>query len=303
MAIKKSDIDQLLINAYNTRSGYVHNLKPLIKQISVGEIAKGDYLLWDNQPFLTFAGLARLTHHVILNFIMKQLYVEKEDYEWREDLPGMMTLPLAPQYWIWKHIGISQEHATDKFEALIDQLISEPYEVTDIRELLKKYEELIPQSKQKYKIQMLCTYLLYNSLIEQKARLEDHDKFIAKHESTFDICCIENMVTYMFLGIKWIWKIEECDATVNLYLKSRYKKNSLKVPSKLEVALFLNMSNLYLENQLLEKHNEWLRIALLDSPGQEELQNRILLSIENEEAIDISGILFNRITIDDSSTV
>lgn len=294
LAIKRTDIDRLLINAYNTRSGYVHNLRPLIKQISIDNIANGDVLVWDNQPYLTFAGLSRVTHHVIYNFIMQQQIVEKEDYNWRNDLPGMVDFKLAPQYWIWKHEGIRQEHATDKFEALLGQLISEPCEVTDIRELLKKYEQLIPQSKQKYKIQMFCTYLLYNSLIAQESRVEGYEAFIEKYEDCFDTCCIETMITLILLGTKWTWESRVCEETINAYLKSRYQKDGLRVPSKLELVMFLVLANSYLENEMLDKFEYWLRNALFDCPAQEELQEKIISAMKSRTSIDVNDVLLNR---------
>jgi hypothetical protein len=224
LAIKRTDVEKLLINAYNMRSGYVHNLKPLLKQITMQEVAKGDVYTWDNAPYLTFAGITRLTHHVIYNFIMQQPFLENEDYNWRDDLPGMVTFDLAPQYWISKHEGVKQEHATDKLEGLLSQLVSENHQLTDIRELLKKYEGLIPNAKEKYKIQMLATYYLYNFIIAEEYMLENYFDFVEKYEKIFDICCIENMIVHIFMNEEWPWNAADSEGVVNIYLKQDIKE-------------------------------------------------------------------------------
>lgn len=287
MAIKRTDTQKLLINSYNIRSGYVHTLKPLLKQISIPEIAKGDVFSWSNEPYLTFAGISRLTHHVICNFIMGQPTINKEDYNWRDDLPGMVTFNAAPQYWIWKHEGIRQEHATDKLEGLLSQLVSEDHKITDIRELLKKYEELIPNAQEKYKIQMLATYYLYNSLISEEYKLDNYFEFAGKYEKLFDICCVENMVVCVFTGEEWPWKPEDAEEGINIYLKRRYKKNNLILPSKIEIAVFVSLANLYGKFGLVEKQRYWLETTLMDCPGQEEVQNLIKEAIDKRHFLDV----------------
>lgn len=287
IAIKRTDVEKLLINSYNVRSRYVHTLKPLLKQISIPDIAQGDVFCWNNEPFLTFAGISRLTHHVIYNFIMGQPTYDKEDYNWYDDLPGMVTFNVAPQYWIWKHEDVRQEHATGKLEGLLSQLVSEDHKMTDIRELLKKYEGLIPNAQEKYKIQMLATYYLYNSLISEEYKLDNYFEFSKKYEEFFDICCIENMVVCVFMGEEWPWKPEISEEVVNIYLKRRYKKNNLKLPNKIELAVFVSIANLYGKLGLLVKQRYWLEITLLDCPGQEELQNLIKEAIEKNHCLDV----------------
>lgn len=290
-AIKKNDVRRLLINAYNIRSGYVHNLRPLLKQITIQQIAKGDVFIWENEPYLTYAGLCRLTHHVIYNFILQQPYLEKEDYYWQDDLPGIVTLNAAPQYWIWKHEGISQEHSTNKLEGFLSQLASEKHELTDIRELLKKYEHIIPNATEKYKLHMLATYYLYNTLVAEEYRVKGYNDFIKKYEKNFDVCCIENMVVYLFINEEWPWKPEECEEAINTYLKRKYKKNNLKIPSTIELAVFITLANLCEKAGFTEKQKYWLEVALYDCPGQQDLQNEIKNLIESSQRFDINKLV------------
>lgn len=295
-AIKKSDLKKLLINAYNMRSGYVHNLRPILKHISIPEMAMSDVIRWENEPYMTFAGLSRLTYHVIYNFVMEQPHIEKEEYNWRNNLPGMITMKMSPQYWIWKHENIKQEHATHRLEGFLTQLVSEDTNISDIRDLLKKYQELIPTSKQIYKVQMLATYCLYNCVITEEYKLDNHLKFLKKHEQIFNICSIENMIVFIYLNEEWPWELEECTETINAYLKRRYKKDNLKVPFKLELAIFISMANKCRKLDLIKNQMEWLEIALYDSSGNEELQEKIMKAIDNKEYVDINKIIIPKST-------
>jgi len=289
--IKKSDLQRLLINAYSTRSGYVHSLKPILKQITIQELAKGDVFYWQNQPYLTFAGLARLTHHVIYNFIMQETTVESEDINWRNELPGIITMNLAPQYWVWKYEGFREKHATNKLEGLLSQLFAPERTLSDMRQLLKTYEKIIPSARQLYKIQMLVVYYLYNYFITDEYKINNYIKFIEKYESCFNVCCIENMVAYVITNQEWPWEVKECEKAIIDYMKNKYKKDRLKLPGVVELMLFLTLANVYLKLDLQNKRREWLEKALYDAPGNEKLQNDIKTAIDNFNEFDVYKLM------------
>jgi hypothetical protein len=77
-SIRPSEITVALKNAYNMRSKYAHELRPVLNQLKSHQLADGDVFHWQNSPYLTFNGLTRLAYHVINNFIYKQPYLEKE---------------------------------------------------------------------------------------------------------------------------------------------------------------------------------------------------------------------------------
>lgn len=100
--IRKSELKQALKNAYKIRSDYVHKLKEVEKSLKYPYlINEVESIRSENQPYLTFAGLTRLTHHIIHNFIQEQDFLEKEQYNWRADLPGRIDMAIHPKHWIW----------------------------------------------------------------------------------------------------------------------------------------------------------------------------------------------------------
>jgi hypothetical protein len=290
--LKKTDLKQVLANAYNTRSGYVHELKPIMKQITVTEIAKGEVFIWGNEPILTFTGLARLTYQVIYNFILKQEIKETEEINWRNELPGIVEFHVAPQFWIWKHEGIREEHATEKLEGFLEQLhscmINEASEITDIRELLKKYEKMIPGAKQKYKIQMIILYYLYNLFVNKDYRIDDYIAFTERFEKCFDICCIEVLIAYVLTGQAWEFTIAECENVIRTHINRKSK--SLKLPKMYETLLYLTLANKFHEKEEFGKYDEWMKVALFDLPGDKELQDKIIDCIEKRKIFDVNFI-------------
>jgi len=101
--LKKSELNLALKNAYKMRSNYVHELKEIEISLKYPQIlGGGESIRWENKPYITYAGLTRLVHHVINNFIEKQDQLKKERYNWRQDLPGRIQMEIHPKYWIWK---------------------------------------------------------------------------------------------------------------------------------------------------------------------------------------------------------
>ncbi len=277
-ALRKSELDRVLKNAYRMRSGYTHQLKPILEQMKHPIIGEGDVLHWDNEPYLTFRGLVRLSHHVISNFIIKQEYLEVEECNWRDELSGIFTMELAPSYWIGEHVGFGPSHARKKFSGFLTQfqasrLSGSP--MTDLRELLEKYESLIPTAKKQNKIAMLSMYHLYNSFIVPEARRPNYAKFLEKYKAMFDECCIESMIIHLLYNQKWPWDTEDCTSYYDNYKKNKFSKNTLSIPPLIELCLIAEIANMWLKAGDIEKYDEWLHTACLEASGKPDTQKLI----------------------------
>lgn len=277
-ALRKSELRQVLRNAYFMRSKYVHVLKPILEQLKIPAIAEGDIFYWRNEPYLTFGGLVRLAYHVIYNFIQRQEYLEIEDYDWRRDLPGVITMEVAPQYWISQSKRFKPSQATKKFSGFLlhlqETMLSKGSSVK-LGDLLEKYESLIPTAKKEDKIPMLAMYYLYNSYVVQKARRPNYEKFLEQYKGIFNECSIEIMIVYILSNQKWPWDIEKCVSHYNKYRENRFSKNALSIPILIELCLILEIANMYLRTGEINKYNEWLDIACLEASGKPEHQELI----------------------------
>ncbi|NAT11420.1 hypothetical protein C4E22_07800, partial [ANME-1 cluster archaeon AG-394-G06] len=264
--------------AYNMRSLYVHQLKPIQEQLRSPQIAEGDVFHWENEPYLTFEGLTRLAYQVINNFIWRQDTSDFEDYDWTKDLPSVVMVKLAPQYWIGNDEGFIPSHATKKFSGFLQHLQNVIYSnspLTDLRRLLAKYESLIPTAKDEDKNPMLATYYLYNLYIVQEAKRPNYKEFLKQYEDVFNECCIEMMIVYLLSKQKWPWDIEECVSHYDDYKKNKFSKNALSVPLLIELCLIVEIANMYLRAEKLDKYNKWLYTACLEASGKPDVQKFI----------------------------
>jgi len=277
-ALRKSELKRTLRNAYTMRSNYVHLLVPIQQQLRDPQIAEGDLFHWENEPYLTFGGLTRLAYHVINNFIWKQDYLKIEEYDWKKDLPGIVWMKLAPQYWIWKDEGFDPSHATKKLSGFLTNIQNVKVSgdsLVDLRKLLKKYESFIPSAKKKYQIPMLAVYCLFNLFIREEERMPNYKDFIEEYEDILSDCDIVMMIVYLLLNEKWPWDIEECVSHYDDYKKNKFSKNALSVPLLIELCLIVEIANMYLRADELDKYNKWLYTACLEASGKPDIQKFI----------------------------
>jgi hypothetical protein len=294
MALRKGEFNKALKNAYEIRSKFAHLLQPIQEQLKHPTIADGDVVRFADEPYLTVAGLVRISTHVIKNYIQKCAKVEHENFGWRNSLPGIIQMEMAPQYWIWKHEGIRVEDATKKLSGFLSQLEamvlrSEP--ITDLRELLRKYEKLIGQAGLPYKTQLLTTYILYNSLVNEEHRNKNHSNIFEKYKKFFDDCSIETMLAWMLTGQVWPWHREECAKCWVSYQKTMHRKNNIKIPPTMNVALLVEIASMFLKDKTLINYSEWMTKAILEAAGQKGLQQKLLKAKSEVTAVKGVGIL------------
>jgi len=279
MTVRKNELDKALRNAYEIRSKFVHLLQPIQEQLKHPTTATSDLVRYLDEPYLSISGIVRIAQHVIKNFIERSEKVTNEAFNWRKELPGILQMEMAPQYWIWKHEGFKPEHATIKLSGYLSQLesaIISSAAITDIRELLEKYEKLIDQTADQFKLQMLATYILYNWFIDEKHKCKNYSTIFDKYKVLFDVCTIETMITWLLMGQSWPWSLEDCEETWKKYQKKMYRKTSIKIPPMINVAMLVEIASLCFSANSLSDYKKWMGMAILNAAGQKDLQKRLI---------------------------
>jgi hypothetical protein len=292
--LRKSHLERALNNAYVMRSKYVHELIPILHQLRVPAISRMDVFTWEGEPYLTISGLLRLVLHVINNFIRKSESIEKEDLNWRKELPGIVTMKLAPQYWVWKTEGFEPGDAATKFSGFLSQVyaaLSNNEALTDLRTLLEVFETKLPQAKQAHKITMLAMYWLYNSIVKEEARRPNWEKFLEIYSKEFLTCSIEMMIVRSILSQELPWPLEECISILKDFNEKRFYKGNLEIPLMIEIALLVTISNYALNTDNYDDRIRFLKTAINEASGHFTIQQLLLNSLENKEVLDISKIL------------
>ena len=280
-ALPKNTLVRALNNLYNTRSGYVHSLRPIQQQLSLPQWGtKSDIFSWGNEPYFTFSGLARMVRHVLLRFIERQPVLITEEYpKWRLELPNIYEARMAPKYWIARTDNLHSNQAISRFNGFLSHFVSHvshtPLMLPDIRPLMAEIEKLVPQSSPTDKRAWLSLYWLCNCVIAKSDRRPNWEKFLAKYESETDICSIEVMAGSVIIGSPFQWSIEECEEVFEQYLKQKFKARAINLPISIEVAIMGEFANMWLKNEDVEKYNYWIDRAILDAAGSHHFQTNL----------------------------
>ena len=120
--IRKSELRRALANAYQLRSSYVHALKPIHEHLRLPKLASHEVLIWEKEPYLSFAGLFRVAIHVLRSFIWRQPIADQEKIDWRSSLPGIVKFEVAPQYWIWRPENLTSKTATSVYSGFLHHI-------------------------------------------------------------------------------------------------------------------------------------------------------------------------------------
>ena len=199
--ISRGDLTVALQQAYAIRSRYVHTLQEIPTQLTVGGmpemIEEGD------RPVLSVAGLARLARHIIMQFVERGPFVEREEFDYRHSLPNIVTMRLAPEYWIANTGGFTYQHGPLKLSALIGQITSAVLlrspnaKLTDIRPVLALIEEMMPRLQSpKQRLPLLTLYFLFHQWAGPDFSRPHWPTLFEKYKSDFDGPSIESFVAH-----------------------------------------------------------------------------------------------------------
>lgn len=287
--LKKSELDQVLKNAYDMRSKYVHELKPLLKHLTFPDISEGEVFSWEHNIYLTYNGLVRLTQHTIKTFIEKQPYTEKEDYDWSSELPGTISLYFSPEYWIWKKEGfVPINYLEGLLNLTVTSLNTGEVKLPNMEEVLDLIEANINSSKKQDKQYMLVLYIIINDYYLHENKREKYETILKNNKSLLIHCNIENMVLALFNDEYWVWGGIECENEFKRYLKKRYMANRIKLPNTIEVAIIISIANQFFNEGQLENYKELLINCIYELSGNQMKQDYLRKAVEIPRNIDIN---------------
>lgn len=295
-AIKKLDLKTALVNTYGQRSSFVHALKSMKKEAKMPRVTVGEVFSEEGSPFLTYRGLIRLTLHVVTNFINIQPYLETEKFNWHDELPNLIQIEWAPEYWVANIKGFKPEDAAKRFEGFISAFAStmqnnEKVFKFEIRPLLELYEKLMPNSKKIEKLNMYALYVLYNKMVVEELELANSQSTINKYQELFDECSIQAMVVALFKKDIWKWDANTSELTLMKYMKQNLKSRKISLPNSVEVTLIIAVANLYHEEADETKFRELLLMAINQLAGLKQLQDKLLVYLNECELVPSDIIL------------
>lgn len=245
--ISRPDLGVALQQAYSIRSGYVHTLAEVPRQLSIRGFPEAIEV--EGRATFTFSGLARTARHIITQFVERGETVEREQFDYRHAFPNIVSVPLASEYWIHQTGGFTYKNGPERLTAFLDQwttavLLRQPNAaVTDIRLLLRKIEEIVPGlSKASQRLPLLTMYFLFHRLIqpERLPKFEDMECFVAD----FNEPSIESFVAHILAKQEPGWTLEQFERLHDVYFKLSRSANATRIGRILEAAFSLYLAEL-----------------------------------------------------------
>lgn len=241
--IGRADLAVALDQAYRIRSKYVHTLAAIPKQL-VYVHDDGDYVSVGGQPTLTVEGLARLARTLILAFVRNAPKTKVEDYNFSLDIPGVVEVELAAQYWVWKHEGFQPRMARKKLAGALELhadllLETENASLVDLRDLLREYEPLIAKAVKSHRLPMLALYYLFHVHVPPSQRLDGWIEVVKPYEPLLNAPSQESLALHIALRKMPGWTAKALTTIREQYFRTRYRENGMQFPWVFEAAMDL----------------------------------------------------------------
>lgn len=294
--IARPDLEMLLRRAYEIRSGYVHRLNGVPRMLSA-PFNHAEVFVVDTQPTLTFEGLARLSRHVITQFVTRAPKVEREVFDWFHALPNLLTAQLDPQYWIGRAEGYSPETARVWLQAFLGQISSAwlrnpGASITNLDEILNKIEFMpLGSISREHRRSIIALYHLFICIAGPDYKREKHQELLNRYEADFKELSIEELVVHLVIGSPWSWSLDQLEELHHSYYQKRYWRNSLAIGELFEAMFTLRLAEL---NRLAGNEvraRELVSFAVEACPANAALRNFEASLASEMLPIDVANLL------------
>ena len=242
----RSDLQEVLGTAYQSRSKYVHQLRLLPDSLTLGHGCR-ETAIEDRTTHLTLQGLSRLMRGVIIEFVMQQPTVLHEPYDYRFERSGVMQVRMAPGYWVGRTDGDITKAGRDKLEGFLQQLAScllkEPGAVvTDLKLVLADACNFVPRLEKRLRLPYLALHALFNGAVQNSDKAVMSSSIKALIEDELGQPSSESLIAHALAGQTVQWPLEEHHAALDYYFRRRPAKNGLRLPRLFEAAITLELA-------------------------------------------------------------
>ena len=281
--VGRDEFSVALSNAYNSRSKYVHTLKPLIKHLTNARISKlNDIFESEHDIYFTYSGLLRVAWDVIYNYTLSLPEVKSElDLDWEAEIPGVFDLEDVSYHRI---VGIMDNEsgicAKKNLEDFVNCIVYYRDKIPKMDDLIKMYMTHLDSMKTDNKtaaFTLICLYVKMINNIEEETE-NKFPRLFDKNKKLLEKCSIYSLIIKVMgvdLELHSEWKMEECELIVNEYCKKRFKRKNIKLPKEIEIMIFIEMAIGYEDEDNEDKVKFWMRRAYDNSNNLLKIQEAI----------------------------
>ncbi|MBD58512.1 MAG: hypothetical protein CL808_00080 [Citromicrobium sp.] len=242
--IPAQHLRKALKQAYAIRSRNVHALTRLAPEMFLSS-DRSDTVWVEGETLLGLEGLARLSRHVIRNYVTRAPKGVTKNFDYRSALPGMVRARLASQYWIHNAAGFDHKRAPVYLNGMLSFLIEgmsgrSETGLVDMKSVLDRIEAIAPGlARRDQRIPMVGMMALWNEF----APVDDRRSLKKKLQRLFDSDLSEPSMTAfavaLLAGRGLPWGLDALHALSAARTSERSGNSAQPMPARIDAALNL----------------------------------------------------------------
>ena len=242
--VRATELPRALRDAYALRSRNVHALEVLQPELwAVSD--RSETLRTGARTLLTLEGLNRLSRHVVRAFVDRAPRDFDASFDYEDQLPGLVRLPLSPQHWIGNAAGFNRSTARLYLDAFVGQLAvasaaKEPPTLTNLDPVLAAVESLAPaEGRVTERLPMIAIYVLWHSLLDPAHHRPGAQTFLDRFSADLDEPTVVGFVVCVLTRHPIEWETEALDALVRQRQEDLTTGKGQPLPPRVDAALLL----------------------------------------------------------------
>ncbi len=270
--IRSHDLPNALDVAYRFRSRNVHTLEILAPELWVIS-DRADTLPSEGRSVLSLEGLNRLCRHVIKVFVERSPTDLDQAFDYRDHLPGIVKMQMAPQYWIGNAEGFTPQAAPAFLEGFIELLLDvladqDDAQLVDLTAVLEKIEQtLLGEAKPESRQPMIALYVLWHTFLNPRHHRPGAAKAIQQYRADLDPPSVVGFVVRLLTSQGIEWPAERLLHLVNLRRDELQRGRGQALPARLNTALILCAAERLLDAQQVTEALSLISEAVESLPG------------------------------------
>lgn len=300
---QSADLERLLSLAYDIRSRRSHVLEDLGDEAWVFTDGAETAFEPRFQRILTLAGLWRLVRHVVRRYVADAPKPDPEPWDYRGELPGIIHVQLAPQYWVWVPDGLDADSAPARFngvaEALIAWLAGDNQDGFNLSQLLEPIEKLVSELPDgESKTALVAAYHLWHEWTDPNKHRPGAAAFLDDHRAALETPSATAFATALLsrqrrpLG----WTADEWAELATARRAARLKGTETPLPAAVDALLQLETAD---QMEAAGRHDEamvFVANAVEERPGHPDLLEweRRLVAGDHDAEFDVRTFLLGK---------
>jgi len=271
------DVERMLGVAYDIRSRRSHVLE---------DLGEGVWLFTDGaetayepsfERVLTLAGLWRLIRHVVRRYVIDADKVAPEPWEYRNALPGIVEVQLAPQYWIWQTGGLTAESAFQRLDGFAEALIgrigghhSDGFPLDQVCQEIERLAPTLPDGEAK--TALIAIHVLWHEWLDPADRRPEATGFIDKYKAVLEAPS-PSAFTVSLLSNHPLpaWSVDDWAAMAQSRWDARYTGKHAPLPAAIDALIQLEAADQLAVAGRRDEAIAFAANAVAELPGNEAL--------------------------------